>query len=143
MRMGRSWIFNVDRNCRVSQSNPWSCRRLHPHYQRGYDSDAVVQHNEIARKAPNILPKRNLRRKFYYSPVPYPGRKAVKRMFCRFNDFRRLPSSYNSIAKSFLAAVCVAAVSPSVRKAHIFALMLPIGYFLRTLKGVFQRRRRG
>ena len=44
-----------------------------------------------------------------FSPVLYRTRNAIERMFCRLKEFRRVATRYDCLAKSYLAAVCIAA----------------------------------
>ena len=53
--------------------------------------------------------KINRRWKPCFSPVLYRGRKAIKRMFGRLKDFRRIATRYDRLATNSLAAVCLAA----------------------------------
>ena len=79
------------------------------HGDKGYDSDAVRRKIESKGAAPNITPKANRRWKNCFSPVLYHDGNAIKRMFGRLKDFRRIATRYDRLAHNFLAAVCLAA----------------------------------
>jgi transposase len=51
---------------------------------------------------PNIPPKANRLWKSCFSPVLYGPRNAIKRMFCRVKDFRRIATRYDRLATNFL-----------------------------------------
>lgn len=79
------------------------------HGDKGYDSDAICRQVEVMGAMPNIPPRSNRRWKNCFSPLLYRGRNAIKRMFCRLKDFRRIATRYDRLAVNFLAAVCFAA----------------------------------
>jgi transposase len=79
------------------------------HGDKGYDSDAVRCKIESKGAAPNIPPKVNRRWKNCFSPYLYRDRNAIKRMFGRLKDFRRIATRYDKLARNFLAAVYLAA----------------------------------
>ncbi|GEP01828.1 hypothetical protein GCM10007887_36800 [Methylobacterium haplocladii] len=68
---------------------------------KGYDSDTIRRQIEAAGAAPNIPPKVNRRYKPCFSPVLYRGRKAIKRMFGRLKDFRRIATRYDRSAVNY------------------------------------------
>ncbi|KQT80161.1 transposase [Methylobacterium sp. Leaf465] len=76
---------------------------------KGYDSDAIHRQIEVTGAAPNIPPKSNRRWKPCFSPVLYKERNAIKRMFGRLKDFRRIATRYDRSAINYLTAVCIAA----------------------------------
>ena len=84
-----------------------ACRLLHA--DKGYDTDALRQQVEANGTAPNIPPKVNRVWKPCFSPVLYRGRHAIKRMVCRFKDFRRMATRYDRLATNYLATACLAA----------------------------------
>jgi transposase len=80
------------------------------HGDKGYDSNAVRRKIEAKGAAPNIPPKSNRVWKNCFSPYLYRNRNAIERMFGRLKDFRRIATRYDRLAKTFHAAVCIAAV---------------------------------
>lgn len=74
---------------------------------RACDTDAVRDRTA----APDIPSKRNRRWKRRFSPVRYRGRKAIARMFGRFEDSRRAATHCDKPAVDFLAAVHLAATA--------------------------------
>jgi transposase len=76
------------------------------HGDKGYDTNPVRQRVEAHGTLPNIPPKANRVWKSCFSPMLYPARNAIERMFCRLKDFRRVAIR---LATNFLAAVCLAA----------------------------------
>jgi transposase len=57
---------------------------------------------------PNTPPKANRKWRNCFSLCR--NRNAIKRMFCRSKDFKRVATRYDRNAANFLAAVCIAAV---------------------------------
>ena len=76
---------------------------------RAYDTDAVRQQIEMQGAVPNIPPKRTRTWKSCFSPVLCRGRNAIKRMFCRLKDYRRIATRYDKHATNFASAVYPAA----------------------------------
>jgi transposase len=79
------------------------------HADKGYDANAVRRQVEQRGAMANIAPKANRKWKNCFSPFLYRNRNAIKRMFCRLKDFRRVATRYDRNAVKFLAAVCIAA----------------------------------
>lgn len=79
------------------------------HGDKGCDTNAVRRKIEDKGAAPNIPPKANRTWKNCFSPYLYRNRNAIERMFARLKDFRRIATRYDRLAKSFPAAVCLAA----------------------------------
>ena len=61
--------------------------------------DAVIP--SIARRKP-LIP---------YDPLVYRRRNLIERMFGRLNDFRRIATRYDKLARNFLAGIVLAATS--------------------------------
>ena len=75
----------------------------------GYVSDAARRKIEDRGVAPNIPPKVNRRWKPCFSPVLYRQRNAIKPMFGRLKEFRRIAARYDRLATNFPAEICIAA----------------------------------
>jgi transposase len=74
-----------------------------------YDSNAIRDLIERQGAVPNIPSKVNQRWKSCFSKTLYKGRNAVKRMFCRLKDYRRIATRYDKLATNFLSATYLAA----------------------------------
>lgn len=76
---------------------------------RAYNTNAVRQQIEQQGAVPNIPTKRTRRRKYCFNPALYRGHNAIKRMFCRLEDFRRIATRCDKLAANFPSAVNLAA----------------------------------
>ena len=56
----------------------------------------------------HIPPKRTRLWKSCFSKTLYKGRNAIKRMFCRLKDCRRLATRYDRLAANFLGSIHLA-----------------------------------
>lgn len=80
------------------------------HADRAYDSNRVRDTIESQVAVPNIPPKANRRWKSCFSKTLYKGRNAIKRMFCRLKDCRRIATRYDRVAANYLGSVHWAAI---------------------------------
>jgi transposase len=80
------------------------------HGDKGHDTNAVRRKIVATGAAPNIPPKSNRIWKNCFSPYLYRNRNAIERMFGRLEDFRRIATRHDRLARNFHAAVCIAAV---------------------------------
>jgi len=56
------------------------------------------------------IPNRsNRNRRFSFSKAAYRERHHIESAFCRLQDFRRIFTRYDKLARNFLASVCLAA----------------------------------
>ena len=78
---------------------------------KGYDSDALVEHIQ-SRKAEAIIPPRSNRKGLReYDRHRYKARNLVERFFIRLKQFRRIATRYEKLALHFAAMVtCVCIV---------------------------------
>lgn len=74
---------------------------------KGFHSDAARWQIWAMEAAPNISLKVICRWKPCFSPVFYRDQNAIVRMFERFNDFRRIATRYDRLARTDFAAVCL------------------------------------
>ena len=72
---------------------------------RASDTNAVRQQIETQGAVPNIPSKGSRIWKSCFSRVLYRGRKAIKRMFCRLKDYRRIATRYDKLAYNFASDV--------------------------------------
>jgi len=75
---------------------------------RGYDADRI---RAIFREQGTIpvIPDDAIARPIQYDERRYKDRWRVEAMFCRLEDFRRIATRYDKLAKNFLSAVSLAA----------------------------------
>ncbi len=65
-----------------------------------------------ARKIAVVIPnKRNRKRPYPHDEQAYKDRNVVERMFCRLKDFRRIATRYDKLARNYLSALCLAAIT--------------------------------
>jgi transposase len=58
-----------------------------------------------------FAPKSSIAATFHsFSKRAYKGRNVIERCFCRLKDFRRVATRYDKLARTFLAAVHLAAI---------------------------------
>jgi transposase len=60
-----------------------------------------------------VIPgRRDRKRVIRYDEQRYRGRHLIENAFCRFKDFRRVPTRYDRLAANFLSAVSLATALP-------------------------------
>ena len=72
---------------------------------KGYDSDALVQHIEQMPAEPVIPPRSNRKTLRPYDRHRYKARNLVERFFNRLKQFRRIATRYEKLACHFTAMV--------------------------------------
>ncbi|RKE38552.1 transposase [Paraburkholderia sp. BL23I1N1] len=75
---------------------------------KGYDSDAFVNHIRAARAKAVIPPRSNRKAKRRYSRALYRTRNLVERFFNRIKHFRRVSTRYDKLADSYLVFASLA-----------------------------------
>jgi transposase len=82
-----------------------------------YDSDAI-RALPIARGSTPVIPNNQTRkRKHPFDRAAYRLRNVIERTFCRLNDWRRIATRYDKLARNFLAAVAIASISATGYKS--------------------------
>ena len=79
------------------------------HAERVYDTGRTCNLIESEGTVPNIPPQRRRRWKICVSRTRYRSRDAIKRMFCRLEDNRRLATRHDRLATNFLGSISLAA----------------------------------
>ena len=76
---------------------------------KAYDSEELrLWLNERGTKA--VVPNRtNRKQPFRFDKKSYKQRHRIENAFCRLNDFRRIATRYDRLARNFLASVCLVA----------------------------------
>lgn len=94
-------------DCKVArlciEAMPPSAKLVAP---KGYDSQALREWL-VERGTEPVIPPRKIQ--YDYDRSIYKQRNVVERMFCRFNDWRRIATRFDRNTKNFMAAVCLAA----------------------------------
>jgi transposase len=75
---------------------------------KGYDSDAVVQHIAGMGASAVIPPKRNRKQQREYDKMLYKQRNRIERCFSRLKHFRRFATRYEKLKTNFKALVALA-----------------------------------
>jgi transposase len=75
---------------------------------KGYDTDAVVQHIETSGAQPVIPPKANRKVQRPYSKILYQQRNRIERCFSKLKQFRRLATRFERNKVNFEAVVALA-----------------------------------
>lgn len=75
---------------------------------KGYDTDAIVEHIEAIGAQVVIAPKANRLRQRLYDKELYKQRNRIERCFSRLKQFRRLATRYDKHQACFHALVCIA-----------------------------------
>ena len=77
---------------------------------KGYDGDGF-RAEIVNRGAKPVIPNKSNRVTLHsFSKRTYKGRNVIERCFCRLKDFRRVATRYDKLARTFLAAVHLAAI---------------------------------
>jgi transposase len=76
---------------------------------KGYDSKALREWLEERGTKPVIPPRKNRKVQYEYDQALYKQRNLIERMFNRLKDFRRIAMRFDRNAKTFLAAIALAA----------------------------------
>ena len=75
---------------------------------RGYDADHL-RRRLAERGAEAVIPSTTSRRSpIAHNDVAYKDRNRVERMWCRLEDFRRIATRYDKLARNYLSAVLLA-----------------------------------
>lgn len=75
-----------------------------------YDSDAL-RRDLIARGMRPVIPNAPSRKRLHpLDAEAYKRRNLVERAFCRLKDFRRVATRYDTLACTYVATVCLAAI---------------------------------
>lgn len=77
---------------------------------RGYDADWFRHALAERGIAPCILSKTNRKVPILHDTALYRQRHKVENMFGRLKDWRRIPTSYDRCAHTFMSAICIAAI---------------------------------
>jgi transposase len=75
---------------------------------KGYDTDAVVQHIETSGAQPVIPPKANRKVPRPYNKILYKQRNRIERCFSKLKQFRRLATRFEKNKVNFEAVVALA-----------------------------------
>jgi transposase len=75
---------------------------------KGYDSDAIVQHIASMGAIAVIPPKRNRKQQREYDKTLYKQRNRIERCFSRLKHFRRFATRYEKLKTNFKALVALA-----------------------------------
>ena len=78
---------------------------------RGYGANRIRGALREQATIPVIPERRNRKRPIQYHERRYEDRWRVEAMFCRLNDFRRIATRYDKIARNFITAVSLAAAA--------------------------------
>jgi transposase len=78
---------------------------------KGYDSDAIVEHIESTGAKAVVPPKSNRKRRRDYDEELYKQRNRIERCFARLKQFRRLATRYDKHRACFQAFVALACAS--------------------------------
>jgi len=89
----------------IARSRP-SARLL---ADRAYDGDALG-HSLARRGTLAVIPNKiNRVNRLPFDPQAYKLRNAIERAFCRLHDFQAIATRYDTLARNFLAGICIAA----------------------------------
>jgi transposase len=75
---------------------------------KGYDSDAIVEHIEAMGAKTVIAPKRNRKAQREYDKTLYKQRNRIERCFSKLKHFRRFATRYEKSKTCFQALVALA-----------------------------------
>jgi len=75
---------------------------------KGYDSDAIVEHVARMGAVAIIPPKRNRKQQREYDKTLYKQRNRIERCFSRLKHFRRFATRYEKNKTNFIALVALA-----------------------------------
>ena len=76
---------------------------------KGYDSKALRDWLQARGSQAVIPPRKNRKIQYHYDQALYRERNVIERMFCRLKDWRRIATRFDRNAKTFLAALALAA----------------------------------
>jgi len=91
----------------ISQAGPF--RRLIA--DRAYDADQLRKELRKADVVPVIPGRRNRKQPIRYDKRRYKERWRIEATFSRLKDFRRVATRYDKLARTFLDAVTLAAIT--------------------------------
>ncbi len=75
---------------------------------KGYDSDAIVQHIADMGAIAVVPPKRNRKQPREYDKIRYKQRNRIERCFSKLKHFRRFATRYEKLKSNFKALVALA-----------------------------------
>lgn len=75
---------------------------------KGYDSDAIVQHIAAMGAIAVVPPKRNRKRQREFDKLLYKQRNRIERCFSKLKHFRRFATRYEKLKTNFQALVALA-----------------------------------
>jgi transposase len=75
---------------------------------KGYDTDAIVQHIEASGAEPVIPPKANRKTQRPYNKTLYKQRNQIERCFSKLKQFRRFATRFEKNQVNFQAVVALA-----------------------------------
>jgi transposase len=78
---------------------------------RAYDADRLRRELRAADVTPIIPGRRNRKTPICYDKRRYKDRWRIEAAFCRLKDFRRVATRYDKLARTFLDAVTIAAIT--------------------------------
>ena len=78
---------------------------------KGYDANSLRRMLAQFRTEAVIPSTRSRRKPIPYDRVAYRERNRIERAFCSLKDWRRLATRYDKLARNFLSAVALAAVT--------------------------------
>jgi transposase len=76
---------------------------------KAYDSRALRDWLQARGSQAVIPPRKNRKIQYHYDKALYRERNVIERMFCRLKDWRRIATRFDRNAKTFLAALALAA----------------------------------
>jgi transposase len=76
---------------------------------KAYDSDSFRKSLRQDGITPVIPGRSNRKKRIRHDKEAYKGRNVIERCYCRLNDFRRVATRYDKLARNFFSGVCLAA----------------------------------
>ena len=77
---------------------------------KGYDSDEIVDAVEAMNAEPVISPRSHRKTQRFYDKHIYKERSAIKCMFGKLKQFRRIVTRYDKLASSYLSFIYIGAI---------------------------------